>query len=253
MKIAVLVKEVPDTYGERRLDLTTGLLDRSGDLVIDEINERALEVALLVKDKDKATEVVVVSVGPDGIKDALRKKLLAMGADRAVHIVDDSLAAADSLRTARALAEALRDEQADLIVAGNESTDGRGGVVPAMVAELLGLPLLGSLGEVRIADGAVEGTRTTADTETVLRASLPAVVTVTEKSAEARFPNFMGVMGAKKKPLEQRAPGGELAGVGTVILSVAERPARQAGEVIEDEGDGGERIAAFLKAQGLVK
>src|SRR5690606_32614249 len=91
VKIVVLVKEVPDTYGERRLDLDTGLLDRSGDLVIDEINERALEVALLVKDQAKSTEVVVMSLGPDGVKDALRKKLLAMGADRAVHIVDESL------------------------------------------------------------------------------------------------------------------------------------------------------------------
>lgn len=252
MKIVVLVKEVPDTYGERRLDLVTGLLDRSGDLVIDEINERALEVALLVKDKDKSTEIVVVSVGPDGVKDALRKKLLAMGADRAVHVVDDALVAADALKTARALADAVRGESADLIVAGNESTDGRGGVVPAMLAEYLDLPLLGGLSEARIVGGTVEGTRVGEDVETVLRASLPAVVTVTEKSAEARFPNFMGVMGAKKKPLAQR-PAGELPSAGTVILSVAERPARAAGTVIEDGGDGGTRIAEFLTAQGLVK
>lgn len=252
MKIVVLVKEVPDTYGERRLDLDTGLLDRSGDQVIDEINERALEVALLVKDQDKSTEVVVVSVGPDQVKDALRKKLLAMGADRAIHVVDDELAAADALKTARALTDAVRGESADLIVAGNESTDGRGGVVPAMVAEFLGLPLLGSLSEVRLTGAAVEGTRVDEEVEHLLSAPLPAVVTVTEKSAEARFPNFMGVMGAKKKPLEQQSAG-ELGSVGTVILSVAERPARAAGTIIEDEGDGGTKIAEYLKAQGLVK
>ena len=252
MKIVVLVKEVPDTYGERRLDLDTGLLDRSGDLVIDEINERALEVALLVKDREKSTEVVVVTVGPDSVKDALRKKLLAMGADRAVHVVDDALAAADALTTARALAMALRAEGADLVVAGNESSDGGGGVVPAMVAELLELPLLGELSEANVGDGVVDGTRAVDGVETVLRAQLPALITVTEKSVEARFPNFRGVMGAKKKPLDQ-LPAGDVGSVSTEVLSVAERPARAAGTVIEDEGEAGARLAEFLKTQGLVK
>lgn len=250
MKIVVLVKEVPDTYGERRLDLATGLIDRSsGDQVIDEINERALEVALQVKDKAKDTEVVVVSMGPEQVKDALRKKLLAMGADRAVHLVDDSLAAADALQTAKALAAVLKDESADLIVAGNESTDGRGGVVPAMLAELLGLPLLGSLSHADIAEGRVSGTRSAESVETVLSASLPAIVTVTEKSAEARFPSFMGVMGAKKKPLDAvAAPAPE--GPATKVLSTAERPARAAGTVITDEGDAGRQLAEWLKSNG---
>ena len=251
MKIVVLVKEVPDTYGERRLDPTTGILDRSGDLVVDEIDERALEVALQYKDGHKDAEVVVLAVGPASAKDALRKGL-SMGA---VHVEDDALAGADALVTARAIAAALRGEAFDLVVAGNESTDGRGGIVPAMVAELLGLPLLGSLGEVAIADGSVRGTRLTETAATTLSAPLPAVVSVTEKSAEARFPNFKGIMTAKRKPLAVRSTG-EL-GVGSTtpgsrVLTVAERPARAAGTTIADEGDAGERLVAFLRERKAI-
>jgi len=255
VKIAVLIKEVPDTYGERRLDSATGLLDRAAsDAVVDEIDERALEVALQHKDSNKDTEVVAIAMGPASAKDALRKAL-QMGADRAVHIVDDALAGSDALRTAQVLAAALGRERADLVIAGNESTDGRGGVVPAMLAELLGLPFAGSLGSVEIAGGAVRGTRTTDAEVTRLAAALPAIVTVTEKSAEARFPSFKGVMAAKKKPLD--ALGAASLGVGpamatTVVLSTAERPARAAGERIEDDGDGGRRLAEWLVARGLV-
>ncbi len=246
MKIVVLIKEVPDTYGERRLDLATGLLDRGfSDPVVDEIDERALEVALQYKDSHKDAEVVAIAMGPASAKDDLRKAL-RMGADRAVHIVDDALAASDALHTARVLAAAVDREHADLVIAGNESTDGRGGVVPAIVAELLGLTLAGSLGSVTIEQNAVRGTRQTDTAVTKLSAALPAVVTVTEKSAEARFPSFKGVMAAKKKPLDAVtavALGVGPAEVRTIVLSTAERPARAAGTAIEDAGDGGRRLA----------
>jgi len=252
MKIAVLVKEVPDTYGERRLDLETGLLDReSGEQVLDEINERALEVALQVKDADKSTEVVVVTMGPDSAKDALRKAL-SMGADRAVHVVDDALEAADALLTARALAAALDRERPDVVVTGNESTDGRGGVVPAMIAEFLGLPLVGSLGSVSIAPDRVRGQRIDGATTATLTASLPAVVSVTEKSAEARFPNFKGIMTAKKKPLDRIGLddlGLDESAPRSRVLSTAERPAREAGTTIVDDGDAGRRLAEWLASK----
>lgn len=255
MKIAVLIKEVPDTYEPRRLDLDTGWVDRdASDAVVDEIDERALEVALQHKDRRKDVEIVAIAMGPDSARDSL-KKALQMGADRAVHVVDDALAGADALATARVLAAAIAKEQPDLVLAGNESTDGRGGVVPAMVAELLGLPLAGSLGSVEIGDDTVRGTRTT-DTEiTTLRTPLPAVVTVTEKSAEARFPSFKGVMAAKKKPNDAASVatlGAALPEARTVVLTVAERPARAAGTVIEDDGSGGRQLAEWLAARGLV-
>ena len=255
MKIVVLIKEVPDTYEPRRLDLATGLLDRAAsDPVVDEIDERALEVALRVKDSTKDTEIVAIAMGPAEARDGL-KKALQMGADRGVHILDDALAGSDALATAHVLAAAVRREQPELVLAGNESTDGRGGVVPAMLAELLGLPLAGSLGTLEIDEGAVRGTRTTDTAITRLSAPLPAVATVTEKSAEARFPSFKGVMAAKKKPTEVVTAdelGVEAPGARTVVLTTAERPARAAGTTVEDDGTGGRQLAEWLRARGLV-
>lgn len=255
MKIVVLVKEVPDTYEPRRLDLATGLLDRAAsDAVVDEINERALEVALQVKDSAKDTEIVAIAMGPAEAKDGL-KKALQMGADRAVHILDDALAGSDALATARVLAAAVAREQPHLVLAGNESTDGRGGIVPAMIAELLGLPLAGSLGSVEIDENAIRGTRTTDVEITTVAAALPAVVTVTEKSAEARFPSFKGVMAAKKKPTDvvtASALGVAPPEARTVMRTTAERPARAAGTTIEDDGSGGTQLAEWLLARGLV-
>ena len=255
MKIVVLVKEVPDTYEPRRLDLATGLLDRAAsDAVVDEINERALEVALQVKDSAKDTEIVAIAMGPAEAKDGL-KKALQMGADRAVHILDDALAGSDALATARVLAAAVAREQPHLVLAGNESTDGRGGIVPAMIAELLGLPLAGSLGSVEIDQNAIRGTRTTDVEITTVAAALPAVVTVTEKSAEARFPSFKGVMAAKKKPTDvvtASALGVAPPEARTVMRTTAERPARAAGTTIEDDGSGGTQLAEWLLARGLV-
>src|SRR5207253_9336549 len=127
MKIVVLVKQVPDTAEERKLDLATGRLDReAADSVVDEINERALEAALRIKDANKGTEVVAMTMGPDDATQTLRKAL-SMGADSGVHIVDDSLAGADTGRTAATLATALRSTGFDVVMAGNESTDGRAG------------------------------------------------------------------------------------------------------------------------------
>jgi len=255
MKIVALIKEVPDTYGQRRLDLATGLLDReSGDQVVDEIDERALEVALQYKDAHKDAEVVVLTMGPDSAKEALRKGL-SMGADSAVHIVDDALGGSDALRTAQAIAAALRSEGFDLVVAGNEATDGRGGVVPAMVAELLGLPFAGSLGSVEIGADSVTGTRATDAATTELQAPLPAVISITEKAAEARFPNFKGIMTAKRKPLSTL--GLDELGLGdaaarSTVLTVAERPARSAGVKITDEGDAGAKLAQYLLDHQLV-
>lgn len=258
MKIIVLVKQVPDTETERRLDPVSGILDReAGEAVADEINERALEVALSYKDSHKGTEVVVLSMGPDEAKKALRKSL-QMGADSAVHIVDPALAGADAVQTATVLASALKGMEFDLLVAGNESTDGRGGVVPAMLSEILGLPLLGSLNEVHINEGSVAGVRREDSGSSTVSTALPALVSVTERAAEARFPNFKGIMTAKRKPLEQLSLGKiavDTAAAGlarSVVLSTSARPARSAGVKIFDEGDAGLKLAEFLVAGRLV-
>lgn len=255
MKIIVLVKQVPDTFGERKLDTATGIVDRdASDPVVDEINERALEAALLRKDADKSVEVVALTMGPASATDALRKAL-AMGADRAIHVLDDSLAGADIASTVAALVAAVRGEGFDLVIAGNESTDGRGGVVASALAEALGVAALTSVSELTVDGNTVSGERATEYGTVSVRAELPAVVSVTERSPEGRFPNFRGIMSAKKKPLAVLSVaelGVEPASVRSTIVSAAERPARSAGVKVTDDGSAAIQLADFLATNRLI-
>lgn len=256
MKIAVLIKQVPDT-GEDRMLTASGAVDRhASDRVADEITERALEIALREKDADKSVEIVAVTMGPGTATEALRKAL-SMGADSAIHVLDDALAGSDALATAEALAGALQGAGFDLIVAGNESTDGRGGVVPAMVAEFLGHPFLGSLDSVVISQGDVSGRRQDAESIQHLGGSLPAVISITESCAEARFPKFKGIMTAKRKPVAvvSAAAVGLSAfshATGNVVLTASRRPARSAGIKIVDDGTAATQLAEFLSAENLI-
>ncbi len=255
MKVVVLIKQVPDTWGERRLDPTTGYVDRNAsDRIVDEIGERALEVALAYKDQAKDAEVVALSMGPAPTVEALRKAL-SMGADSAVHVLDDGLAGADLLRTAQVLASAVRQTGFDVVIAGNESTDGRGGVIPAMVADLLGVPAALNLDTVELSAGEVGGSRSTDDATMAVRASLPALVSITERTPEPRFPNLRGIMGAKKKPMTVWSVAdldAAEAASHSVIVSVSERPARAAGEVIVDDGTAATKLADYLSSNRLI-
>lgn len=255
MKIVVLMKQVPDTWGERKLDLKSGIVDRkSADIVIDEINERALEVAISYKDEAKDAEVIVITMAPGDVTESI-KKALAMGCDSAVHIQDDSLAGADSAKTAAVLAAAITLQAADLVIAGNESTDGRGGVVPAMIAEHLKVPHLGMLGEIKITDKNVSGVRRIEGGTQRVEANLPAVISVNESNPDARFPSFKGIMGAKKKPVEtvglRELKPTAVAGA-SVVTTTSERPARAAGTKIVDDGTAAEQLADFLAKNRLI-
>ncbi|WP_298740588.1 electron transfer flavoprotein subunit beta/FixA family protein [uncultured Microbacterium sp.] len=252
MKILVLVKEVPDTYGDRKLNLETGLAERDlGDRVLDEIGERALEVALSYADANAGTEVTVVSMASAAASATVRKGL-AMGAASALQIVDDRLAGADLGVTARVLAAAVTRAGFDLVITGNLSTDGSGGVLPAMLAEHLGVPHATALSAVTIGDDRVSGTRSSDAGVAQISAPLPAVISITEALPDARFPNFKGIMAAKKKPFEivslddlgvdvdpALAPQ-------SIMTTVSEKPPRGAGVKIVDEGDAGDKLAAFL-------
>lgn len=256
MKIAVLVKEVPDSYEERRLNLTTGLADReASERVLDEITGRAVEAAVSYADQADA-EVVLVTMGPESAEQTLRKTL-AMGADAAYHVVDDGLRGADVTLTSEVLAAALRHIGFDLVIAGDVSSDGVGGVLPTMLAERLHVPHLTSLDAVEITDSAVSGQRAGYGGTLSLSADLPAVVSVTERLPDARFPGFKGIMSAKKKPLETLT----LADLGvdatadvprSIMLSVAETPARTAGTKVTDEGEAGAQLAEYMAERKLV-
>jgi electron transfer flavoprotein beta subunit len=254
MKIVVLIKAVPDTADERILDPQTYRVDREeGDQIIDEITERALELALSVKDRDKTTEVIVATMGPAHAIKAIRKAL-SMGADSGIHVLDDSLIGADLVLTAATLAAALRDLGAELIIAGNESTDGRAGMLPAMLSEHLGLPLLGSLTTAEMSAQGISGQRQSEAGTQQVTATYPAIITVTERFAEARFPNFKGILGAKRKPVSTKSAA-ELGAGAQSLSSVAQilpRPARSAGAKIIDDGQGADELITFLTARHLI-
>jgi electron transfer flavoprotein beta subunit len=260
MNIVVLVKQVPDTYSERKLADGDHTLDReSTDAVIDEINERSVEAALLLKEAHEG-EVTVVSMGPDRATEAIRKAL-SMGADKAIHLSDEALHGSCAVQTAKALAKVIGTvEGYDLIIAGNEASDGRTGAVPAMVAEVLGIPALTHAQELNVEGTTVTVTRGTDDGITKLSAELPALVSTGEKLNEPRYPSFKGIMAAKKKPMTKLTladAGIDPSEVGlknalTKVASASPKPPKTAGEKIEDEGDGGSKIATYLVSQKII-
>ncbi|TAM66245.1 MAG: electron transfer flavoprotein subunit beta/FixA family protein [Microbacteriaceae bacterium] len=255
MKICVLIKQVPDTWNERRLDDTSHAVVRSaGEAVIDEICERALEVALAYKDQNRDVEVVVITMGPS-IATEMIKKALAMGADSAVHVVDPALAGADQVVTALTLAHAISQIGFDLVITGNESTDGRGGVIPAMVAEHLNAPLLSQLDEVELTGSGVRATRRTAELTSIVSSTYPAVISVTERNPDPRFPSFRGLMAARKKPVRTvtlAELGGANVPVSSRVLTIAPRPAREAGRKVVDDGGAAAELVEFLAENRLI-
>src|ERR1700728_1297027 len=201
MNIVVCVKQVPDTAVERTLRPGDGTLDRAAlDGLINELDEYAIEEGLKIAEAHGG-DVTILSMGPAKAADSIRKAL-SMGADKAVHVLDDGLAGSDALATSAALAAALTQVGFDLVILGSESTDARTGVLPAMLAERLGVPQLTLASKVDISGSDVTVRRVTNDGYSVVTGSLPAVVSVVEKINEPRYPSFKGIMAAKKKPVQ---------------------------------------------------
>jgi electron transfer flavoprotein beta subunit len=259
MNIVVCVKQVPDTEVERSLKAGENTVDRASvDGVINYLDEFAIEEALKIAETHGG-EVTILTMGPAKAADSIRKAL-SMGADKAVHVLDDSLAGSDAVASSLVLAEALRRAGFDLAVFGSEATDARTGVVPAMVAERLGVPQLTLAGKVDIDGSSVTIRRVTDDGYAVVTGAMPAVVSVVEKINEPRYPTFKGIMAAKKKPVETLALADLAVGAGQVGLAnaasrvedFAARPPRAAGVVVKDEGDGGSNAAAFLAERKFI-
>jgi electron transfer flavoprotein beta subunit len=259
VNIVVLVKQVPDTWAERRLSESDRTLDRdSVDAVMNEIDEYAVEEALRLKEAHGG-EVTVLTMGPERATETIRKAL-SMGADKAVHVSDPALHGACAIQTAETLAAALGTVEYDLVVCGSESTDARLSIMAALLAEKLGVPQLSGARKVEVDGATVTIERQTETGYDRVRGSTPAVVSVVEKINEPRYPSFKGIMAAKKKPvttvtvadlgLDAGAVG--LASATSEVVDVALRPPRQAGQVVEDEGDGGVKLADFLAAQKLL-
>lgn len=258
--IVVLIKQVPD-YTERSLSDGDHTIDReSTTAIIDEISTQAVEQALKLKEAAGEGKVTVLTAGPEGAKDAIQKAL-AMGADEAVLLSDDAIAGSDIVQTAWALSNVLSTlEGTELVVCGNEASDGRSAAVPAIIAEYLGLPQLTHLSEVSIDGKIVKGKRETDEAIFDVEAPLPALVSVNEKTGEARFPSFKGIMAAKKKPVntmtlaDTNIEAGQvgLDNASSKVVSAAPKPPRTAGEKVTDEGDGGNQIAQYLISQKII-
>lgn len=253
MKVVVLVKHVPDAASARgfKADFTS---DRGAvDCVLSELDEYAVEQALRIAETNEGTEITYLTVGPDAAADALRKAL-SMGGDAAVHINDARIAGADALATSAILAAALGKLEWDLVITGLASTDGGVGVVPAMVAERLGIPAATLADQLTISGSSVTIRRDSDDDSRTLTTSLPCLVSVTDKTGEARYPSFKGIMAAKKKTVEQwtLADLGIEPASATSVTAATKRPARAAGIKIKDEGDGAQQLAEFLAARKFI-
>ncbi|MGN6129371.1 MAG: electron transfer flavoprotein subunit beta/FixA family protein [Nocardioidaceae bacterium] len=261
MNIVVCVKYVPDATADRHFE-EDNTVDRVGvDGLLSELDEYAVEQALQVKEKlGDDSELTVLSVGPEDATDAIRKAL-QMGADKGVHVVDDSIAGSDALATSLVLAEAIKKIDHDLVVCGMASTDAGMSVVPAMLAERLGVPQVTMASEVEV-DGKTVKIRRDGDTATeMIEGELPLVLSVTDQSGEARYPSFKGIMAAKKKPVETWALSDLGVDAGQVGLSAAwtqvesteARPPRTQGEIVTDEdGSGAKALVEFLASKKFI-
>ncbi|HBX77639.1 MAG TPA: electron transfer flavoprotein subunit alpha [Acidimicrobiaceae bacterium] len=252
MNVVVCVKQIPDPADPGALDPTTKTLKRDGKLILDESDSYGVEMALqLVGDSG---EVTLVSMAPNGEVSGLRTAL-AMGAAKAVLVSDDALKGSDSLTTAKVLAKAIgRAGDYDLVLAATESSDGYTGTVPEQIAEVLGLPSVTFAKSITVDGSSIKVDRQTEAGYDEVTCPLPAVVSVTAGVVEPRYPSFKGIMAAKSKPVDQvgiadlglDAGAVGWAGAGQEIVEVVAAEAREAGEVIEDDGEAYNRIVTFL-------
>ena len=260
MKIAVCVKQVPDSWAEKKM--VSGVLDRENvDAVLNDLDEYAVEEALRIVEAHGGNEeggphtVTLISMGPDRATEALRKGL-SMGANDAILVSDSALAGADALTTSTVLSHVIRDGAYDIVICGTESTDARMSVVPAMISARLGWAQLTFASKVAVDPaGKVSITRVTEAGVDEISAVFPVVISVVEKINEPRYPSFKGIMAAKKKTIDQKdlsAIGVSVQNAWSEVVDATPRPARAAGVKVNDEGNGGEALVSFLAEKKLI-
>ncbi len=253
MNIVVTVKQIPDPNVDPQLD--GDRLKREGVAgVLDPGDEFGVEAGLQIA-AASGGEVTVVSMGPPTAMEAVRKAL-SMGAAKGILVSDDALKGADALTTAKVLAAAIKRNGFDLVISGVESTDGYTGVVPQMIAALLDVPNVTFAKTLEVKDGTVHINRQTEKGYDVVECPLPAVVTVTAGVNEPRYPSFKGIVEAKKKPVDQFALSDLETGIDSPasqsVAGMNDAPQRGAGEVVEDDGTGAQRIADFLSQAKVI-
>jgi electron transfer flavoprotein beta subunit len=249
LKIAVCIKRVPDMEMRFAIAPDRKSLDQGGmKYEMGDFDGYALEVALQLNEKEGQGEVVVVSLGPDGVQETLRKAL-AMGATRAVQLKADEVPV-DGMAIAQALAQELGAAQYDLILFGRMATDTAHGTVGPMTAELLDLPCVTAISELNIQNGQGTARRDLEGASETVEFPLPAVLTIDEGIARPRLASLKGIMAAKKKPLEVKP-----AQLGPVQLTVEklELPAeRPPGRIIGEGADAVPELLRLLQTEAKV-
>ena len=253
MKIAVCIKQVPDTEARLRVAKDSRWIDEEGlPFVINESDEVALEEALQIAEK-QGGEVVVISLGPERVREALRKAL-ALGAARAIHLRHEAFAGGDSIATGRALAAAIRREQCDLVLTGSQSDDNGYGATGTIVAGFLGWPHAWLVMGVEFEEG-LATLKVTREMESglseVFRMALPAVLEVQAGLNHPRYASLKGIMSAKKKEISEPSPVDlglteaevGLSGSRLEVLSVAFPEAAVGAQILSGDGAAGELVS----------
>ena len=263
MKICVLVKQVPDAAVEKHVDPATGRLDRSGETNLNPFDTHAIEAAMQLKEGVRldVEEIVAVTMGPEGAQRALHKAV-SLGADRSVHLSDEALAGSDVCATGYALAKVLEPESPDIVLLGQQSDDGECYTIGAVVADHLRMPSLTQVIKIEVGDGSLRCERQAEYGYDTIDVTLPVVISVGDAINEPRYPSLKAIMGAKKKQLDRKAiadVGIEaervgVAGSRTTVEAINPPPAKQAGEIIEDEDTNAtvEKIVAWLEERRLL-
>ena len=263
MKICVLVKEVPDAAVEKRIDPSSKRLDRSGEKNLNPFDTHAIEAAMQLKEGGavEVEEVVAVTMGPESAFRALHKAV-SLGADRSVHLTDDALAGSDVAATGYALSKVLETESPDLVLLGQQSDDGECYTIGAVVADHLKMPSLTQVIKMDVEGGKLRCERQAEYGYDTVEIALPAVISVGDAINEPRYPSLKAIMGAKKKQLDTKSTGdagidagrvGE-GGSRTAVLAINPPPAKEAGEIIEDEdtAETVEKIVNWLDERKLL-
>jgi electron transfer flavoprotein beta subunit len=263
VKICVLVKEVPDAAVEKRINPSTGRLDRSGEKNLNPYDTHAIEAAMQLREggQMQVDEIVAVTMGPSSAVRALHKAV-SLGADRSVHLADDALAGSDVAATGYALAKTLERESPDVVLLGQQSDDGECYTIGAVVADHLQMPSLTQVIKIEVTDGKLRCERQAEYGYDTVDVELPAVISVGDAINEPRYPSLKAIMGAKKKPLDALAIGDvgieadRVGEAGSMVIASAFRapPAKQGGQVIEDEDtdETVEKIVAWLDERKLI-
>ena len=249
MKIAVCIKRVPDTEMRFGIAADGKSVDAAGlKYDISDFDGYAVEVGLRLNEKEGAGEVVVISLGPDGVQEQLRKAF-SMGAERGVQLKTDTVPV-DGMAIAQALAAELRDGGYDLILFGRQATDTGSGSVGPMTAQLLGLPCVTSISQLDISGGRGTARRELEGVAEVVEFPLPAVLSIDEGIARPRLPSLKGIMAAKKKAIDVRP-----AQLGTERLTVEklELPVeRKGGRIVGEGADAVPELVRLLQAEAKV-